>query len=88
MKTLYDNRLFRISQNEHGGLWIDNNTTNYTTSATIYDDNTVGYSHPGVMTKASRRAINSIVERQTGKPALVKINILGEHITYEEYYNL
>ena len=88
MQQLYNNRNFTISMTEHGGLWIDNNRTGYTTSATIYANNTVGYDYPGILTKAMKRAINTIVERETGRPALVKISPLGEYQTYSEHFNL
>lgn len=88
MQKLYDNNNFTIQQNEHGGLWVTNNRTGYTTSATVYDNNTVGYDWPSVMTKASRRAIDAIVRKQTGKPALMRVSLLGEYKTYGEYYGL
>lgn len=70
MKTLYNNKLFTIQQSEHGAYYIANNRTGYSTSATVYDDNTIGYDWPHVMTKASRRALYKHIERTTGKPVM------------------
>lgn len=88
MNTLYDNKRFIIQQTEAGGLWISNMQTGYTTSATVYDNNTVGYTAPGVMTKDSRRAIDRIVQRQTGRPAMVKVDIWGSMETYAAHFKL
>lgn len=70
MTTLYDNKLFAISQSKHGGYWLDNKVTGMTTGATVYDDNTIGYDHPGYTTKAMRRAFHKHIEKATGRPAM------------------
>ena len=85
-KELYNNKRFRITQSETGAIYIESGY--YATSATTYHDNTVGYDNPGILNKAIRRAINNIVTRQTGKPALVNINVMNEKKTYREYFQL
>lgn len=67
---IYNNKLFTITQNVHGGYYLDNNTTGMSTSATVYDDNTIGYSHPGYTTKAMRKAFHKHIKKATGKPAM------------------
>ena len=89
MQLLYNNQRFTISRSSSGtGLYIDNNATGFSTGATLYDDNTLGYDNPGVLTKAIRRAINRIVERETGKPAMIDVNIMHELRTYKDFHNL
>lgn len=89
-KTYYDNKKFTIRAGyTNGVVGIDITTVLYATHGVVYDNNTIGYDNPSAAsTKAIRRAVNSIVERLTGKPALVNINIMNELKTYTDYYNL
>lgn len=87
--TYYDNKRFRITADDNNGvLGLDIESGYCATQAVVYDDNTIGCDNPGILNKAIRRAINIIVTKRTGKPALVNINIMNEKKTYREYYNL